>query len=179
MPPPDLATLLRATHFAADRHRSQHRKDGTTPYINHPLRVAAVLAECGVADATTLVAAVLHDTVEDTDTSPDEIADLFGPAVRDLVLEVTDDKRLPKAERKRLQVETMRSRSEAARLIRIADKTANLEDLIAAPPIDWPDERRRAMLDWTSQVVDGCRGCNPDLEARYDEALRAGRALLG
>ena len=117
--PTDMARLLDAARFAADKHRHQRRKDvEATPYINHPLAVTAILAEAGIDDVDVLVAALLHDTVEDTETSPEEIAERFGPVVAGYVAEVTDDKGLPKAERKRLQVATTAGKSAGARLIK-------------------------------------------------------------
>jgi guanosine-3',5'-bis(diphosphate) 3'-pyrophosphohydrolase len=177
----ELAQLLIALQFAADKHRTQRRKDAEeSPYINHPIQVATILAtKGGVTDLPTLLAAVLHDTIEDTKTTPEELEDHFGPEVRSLVLEVTDDKQLPKEERKRLQIEHAPLRSLKAKLIKLGDKIANVRDVTATPPTDWDPERRRAYLDWTEQVVHGCRGCNPGLEACYDEALRVGRAGLG
>ena len=135
----ELKLVLRAAEFAADRHRSQRRKDvEASPYINHPLTVAAILAEEGdVTDATVLAAALLHDTVEDTQTSIAEVEQLFGREVASIVAEVTDDKSLEKAERKRLQVERAHSKSEGAKLVKLADKIANLRDIAACPPADW------------------------------------------
>jgi guanosine-3',5'-bis(diphosphate) 3'-pyrophosphohydrolase len=177
---PALAQLFSALRFAAHRHRGQNRKDiDQSPYINHPIEVAAILAtEGGVTDLSTLIAAVLHDTVEDTETSPGELEERFGPQVRALVMELTDDKTLPKAERKRLQVEHARGSSLQAKLIKFADKIANVRDVTARPPGDWSLDRRREYLDWTEEVLSGCRGCNADLERCYDAALRAGRAAL-
>jgi guanosine-3',5'-bis(diphosphate) 3'-pyrophosphohydrolase len=176
----ELPEFLRAAAFAARKHRLQRRKDAeASPYINHPIEVAALLAEeGGVTDAATLTAAVLHDTLEDTETTPAELAREFGPAIRDLVLEVTDDKRLPKAERKSLQASGASRLSERAKLIRIADKLANVRDILHHPPAHWDLERRRAYLEWTEAVVAGCRGINPGLEACYDQALREGREIL-
>ena len=127
----------------------------------------------------TLVAAILHDTVEDTRTTKDELEERFGPEVRDLVMEVTDDKKLPKAERKRLQIEHAPLRSAGAKLIKLGDKIANIRDVAADPPADWSTERRREYLDWTEEVVRGCRGTNAALERCYDEALREARARVG
>ena len=176
----DLAGLLTALHFAAHKHRDQRRKDvAASPYINHPIEVATVLATIGgVTDLPTLTAAVLHDTIEDTRTTPEELETHFGAEVRDLVVEMTDDKRLPKVERKRLQVEHARAGSPKAKLIKFADKICNVRDVTASPPAGWELDRRREYLDWTEQVLAGCRGCNPGLECCYDEALRAGRAAL-
>lgn len=121
---------------------------------------------------------MLHDTIEDTETTPEELEEHFGRQVRALVAEVTDDKRLPKAERKRLQVEHAASSSIEAKVIKFGDKIANVLDVTQSPPADWPLERRREYLDWTEQVLAGCRGCNAGLEAYYDEVLQAGRRAL-
>jgi guanosine-3',5'-bis(diphosphate) 3'-pyrophosphohydrolase len=166
--------------FAAQKHRSQRRKDvEASPYINHPIEVATTLAtRGGVADLSILIAAVLHDTIEDTETTAQELEDRFGPEVRALVLEVTDDKRLPKAERKRLQIEHTPLCSAKAKTIKLGDKIANVRDVTTAPPADWSATRRREYLDWTEQVARGCRGSNPALESYYDEVLRAGRTAL-
>lgn len=176
----DLQQFLRAVAFAAQKHRDQRRKDAeASPYINHPVDVAALLAEMGgVADAVTLMAAVLHDTLEDTETTPEELAATFDAAIRDLVLEVTDDKRLPKAERKALQAAGASRLSDRAKLIRIADKIANVRDVTHHPPPHWDRARRRLYLDWTEAVVAGCGGESPALEALYDEVLRQGRRCL-
>ena len=141
----DLALLLRAASFSADRHRHQHRKgDDPPPYINHPLDVASILANVGgVTDVTTLVAALLHDTVEDTSASAEELESNFGPRVRVLVEEVTDDKQLERAERKRLQIEHTPALSVAAKQIKLGDKICNLRDVVENPPTDWSLQRRR------------------------------------
>ncbi len=165
--------LLDAAHFAAERHRDQRRKGSdAAPYINHPLKVASILARHGVDDTELLAAALLHDTVEDTETSIEEIETRFGARVAGIVAEVTDDKSLPKAERKRLQVEHAPHKSDDARRLKIADKICNLRDIVASPP-DWPDERKRDYFDWAEQVVAGLRGIDPALDASFDEALAA------
>jgi guanosine-3',5'-bis(diphosphate) 3'-pyrophosphohydrolase len=162
--------VFRALVFAASRHRNQRRKDSDhSPYINHPLDVVDLLWRLGgVRDPVTLVAAALHDTVEDTATTPDEIEILFGRDVRDLVLEVTDDKLLPKEVRKRLQVEHAAQKSLRAKTLKLADKITNVRDIRARPPEDWPDERRVVYVQWAQEVVNGLRGTNPALEAEFD-----------
>jgi guanosine-3',5'-bis(diphosphate) 3'-pyrophosphohydrolase len=172
--------LLRALDFAARKHRDQRRKGSEAPpYINHPIAVARVLAEVGgVTDAITLAGALLHDTVEDTETTPGEIEAEFGAEVRRLVSEVTDDKSLPRAERKRLQVERTPVASERAKLVKLGDKICNLIDLVQAPPVGWTRERQKDYLDWTVQVVAGCRGLNPALDRFYDETVGRSRAAL-
>ncbi len=176
----DTARLLQALHYSAQQHRHQRRKDHhASPYINHPIEVATVLATVGgVSDLTTLVAAILHDTIEDTDTTPEELEARFGPEVRGLVEEMTDDKRLPKAERKRLQIEHAQVASHRAKLVKLGDKICNVRDVTHAPPAGWSVERRREYLDWTERVVAGCRGANAGLEQRFDAVLAEGRAAL-
>lgn len=172
--------LLRAIHFSADRHRDQRRKDvSLTPYINHPIAVTRRLWETGgVRDPTTLISAVLHDTLEDTLTTPQEINDLFGYEILSVVLEVTDDKSLPKMVRKQLQIEHAPQISFRAKLIKLADKTCNLYDLIYSPPRAWSLSRRKNYLLWTEKVVAGMRGTNQALELKYDEILIMGKQIL-
>jgi guanosine-3',5'-bis(diphosphate) 3'-pyrophosphohydrolase len=176
----DNARLLAALHFAADKHRDQRRKgECASPYINHPIEVAELLVRVGGAtDIALLQAAILHDTLEDTETTAEELQKLFGSAVRRLVEEVSDDKSLPKEQRKRLQVEHAATLSREARQIKLADKICNLRDLTKRPPANWSTERRLAYLEWSEQVVAGCRGVNPRLEREFDEAYTEGRARL-
>lgn len=172
--------LITAIHFSADRHRDQRRKDDLrSPYINHPIEVAELLWRVGgIRDKAVILAAILHDTIEDTDTTPDEIRSLFGQEVLDIVLECTDDKSLPKAERKRLQIETASHKSEKARLVKIADKACNLHDLNQSPPRFWPRIQRQEYLLWSERVVAGLRGINRELEAYYDEQHARGKVIL-
>ena len=173
------AQLLRALSFASVKHRNQRRKDAeSSPYINHPIAVASVLASEGtIEDESLLVAAVLHDTVEDTETAFDEIMQHFGAAVAELVRELTDDKSLPKAERKRLQIEHARSASPGAKQLKIADKICNIRDITVTPPADWSLQRRVEYLSWAAQVVDSCRGVNPGLDAAFDASLALARQI--
>ena len=168
----DIALILRAASFAAHKHRDQRRKDeAASPYINHPLSLASVLAvEGGVTDAATLCAALLHDTIEDTDTTGDEIEREFGPEVRRLVEQVTDDKALPKADRKRAQVDHAAHISDKAKLVKLADKICNVRDVASSPPADWSLERRQDYFDWAREVIDRLRGVSPRLEAVFDAA---------
>lgn len=177
--PRTAAEILSAAAFAARKHRDQKRKDlAASPYINHPLEVAERLAHAGVTDLATLQAAILHDTIEDTETTAEELEGAFGGDVCRIVLEVTDDKSLPKAERKRLQIEHSPQLSEAAKLIKLSDKTSNVRDVTHTPPHDWDQQRRLDYLQWATRVVDGLRGVHPELEAWFDEAIAAGRARL-
>ena len=170
-----IPALMEATLFAAEKHRDQRRKDARkTPYINHPIAVVNLLANVGqITDLETLQAGMLHDTVEDTDTSPEELEERFGFGVCSLVLEVTDDKGLEKQERKRLQVEHAPHLSPRAKTIKVADKIANVSDLLNSPPADWPDERMQQYVAWSRQVVAGCRGHNRPLEVRFQEVAGA------
>ena len=173
----DLSKLLEAASFAAKRHTGQKRKgsDGE-PYINHPLEVANLLANVGnVSDFDILIAAVLHDTVEDTGVTKEELEARFGQKVADYVSEVTDDKSLPKDERKRLQVEHAPHLSHGAKQIKLADKISNIADVTNNPPHDWPHERKVAYVDWGENVVAGLRGANPELEKRFDEIVKQAR----
>lgn len=176
--------LFEALHFAATRHTGHYRKgpmpDGTRiPYINHPIAVARQLAVAGgVTDAEVLCAAVLHDTVEDTQTTPEEIEERFGPRIAVLVAEVTDDKVLKSAERKLTQEREAPLKSPLARLIRIADKTCNVRDITDTPPVGWDDERRLRYFDWAERVVGRMRGSNAALEADFDAALTRGRRTV-
>lgn len=174
------ASLLEAIAFAADRHRSQRRKDAeASPYINHPIAVATVLAAEGqVEDEALLIAAVLHDTVEDTATSPAELVARFGEEVAGLVAEVTDDKSLPGATRKELQVLHAAASSLRARQLKLADKICNLRDLAATPPTSWSYERRLGYVAWAERVAAGCRGVNPHLDAAFDAAVAQARQAL-
>jgi GTP diphosphokinase / guanosine-3',5'-bis(diphosphate) 3'-diphosphatase len=168
----NLPLVLQALAFAADKHRDQRRKDAAaSPYINHPIALANVLVREGdVADPAVLAAALLHDTVEDTQTTPAELEAAFGPAVAAIVEEVTDDKSLPKAERKRLQVEHAATMSREAKLVKLADKICNLRDMADHPPAKWDLVRRREYFEWAKAVIDGLRGVHPKLEALFDAA---------
>ena len=163
--------LIEAASFAAQRHTGHHRKgDNKEPYINHPLEVANLLANVGgVDDIDVLIAGLLHDTVEDVGVKKEEIVKRFGERVANIVMEVTDDKSLPKAERKRLQVEHAPHLSREAKLVKLGDKISNIIDVTNNPPADWPLERRREYIEWGADVVTGLRGVNQPLENKFDE----------
>ena len=175
------ALLLKTLSFAALKHRDQRRKGNhQAPYINHPIEVATLLATIGgVDDTAVLQAAILHDTIEDTDATPEEIEREFGADVRALVLEMTDDMSLPSPQRKQKQITHAAGLSHRAKLIKIADKIANVGDIARHPPPDWTLVRRRNYYDWTAAVIDRVRGTNAALEASYDEVLRQAREILG
>ena len=141
--------------------------------------MAETLSEVGgVTDLNVLIAALLHDTLEDTETTPEELQKGFGPAVCKLVEDVTDDKETPKEERKQQQIEHAPELSHEAKLIKLGDKICNVRDVIVNPPTHWSVDRRQKYLHWSSQVVAGCRGCNAALESYYDALLHAGQEVL-
>ena len=172
--PTNSAIILKATEFAADKHRGQTRKDeASTPYINHPVAVAHLLSHfAGIQDVQVIVAALLHDTVEDTDTTVDDLEEEFGREVRDIVIEVTDDKSLPSTRRKQLQIEHAAGLSHAARLVKLADKICNLQDILLRPPVNWSLERKREYFEWAKAVIDQLRGTNAKLETLFDEVYQ-------
>jgi guanosine-3',5'-bis(diphosphate) 3'-pyrophosphohydrolase len=168
----ELALLFKALAFAAGKHRDQRRKDAeASPYINHPIALADVLVnEGGVTDVEVLCAALLHDTVEDTATTHEELLDAFGSRIARIVAEVTDDKALSKAERKRLQVEHAVHLSPQAKLVKLADKICNLRDVALHPPAHWDLARRREYFDWARSVVDRLGAVEPRLHAAFERA---------
>jgi guanosine-3',5'-bis(diphosphate) 3'-pyrophosphohydrolase len=175
-----LATILDAASFAAKKHTGQKRKgsDGE-PYINHPIEVANLLVSVGkIEDGDMIVAALLHDTVEDCGVSYEEIEKKFGTVVASYVRELTDDKSLPKEERKSLQIEHAPHLSQGAKQIKLADKISNIRDVIENPPDGWDVQRRREYVEWGEKVVAGLRGANPGLESLFDNVVSSARAEL-
>ena len=175
-----LTTLIQAINFAAKKHRKEKRKgaDGE-PYINHPLEVLSLLTSVGkVEDFNVLIAAVLHDTIEDTETTKEEITELFGENVCQMVLELTDDKSLPKAERKQLQIEHAPRISVGAKQIKLCDKISNIRDITENPPHDWSRERRIEYVGWGEKVVAGLCGVNKNLEKCFDELIEEARKQI-
>ena len=171
--------LIQVLNFSAEKHKNQRRKDvEASPYINHPIALANVLAnEGGIANSEVLCAAILHDTLEDTETTEAELRDYFGDTITDIVLEVTDDKNLPKEQRKQLQIDHAPHISHEAKLVKLADKICNLRDMLSAPPKDWPVERKQAYFQWAEDVVVGLRGTNAKLEKIFDGLLDEKRQL--
>lgn len=170
----ELALLVKAMAFAADRHKDQRRKDlEASPYINHPLALVDVLVrEAGIHDHRVMISALLHDTIEDTETSAAEIEQEFGATIRSIVEEVTDDKDLGRSVCKRRQVERAPYLSTEARAVKLADKICNLRDIARQAPVGWELERCQAYFDWAKQVIDGLRGEHAKLEALFDDIYR-------
>lgn len=177
----DISLFLKALKFSAEKHRGQRRKDEqASPYINHPIEVANVLWNIGeVYDVTTIIGALLHDTLEDTDTTPEEIHINFGQEVLALVLEVSDDKSLPKKERKLKQIEKAPFLSFRAKQLKLADKICNINDIANFPPVNWSWQRKNEYLEWANSVVAGLRGTNTRLEKYFDETLAFAQKKLG
>lgn len=172
-----LKLIVDALAFAADKHRDQRRK-GTeaSPYINHPIALVDVLVNEGrVMDPKVIAAAILHDTVEDTETTEQELIDHFGEEISDIVMQVTDDKDLAKPERKRAQIEHAPGLSHEAKLVKLADKICNVCDLDNAPPEGWDSQRIEEYRNWASEVVAGLRGTDERLERRFKKVVARDR----
>ena len=172
--------ILKSAHFSAQKHSKQRRKDvDASPYINHPISVALEIVQTGgVDDPEILAAALLHDTIEDTETTPAELEGQFGKQVCKYVLEVTDDKSLPKDERKKKQIEHAKKLSKGAALIKLGDKISNVTDVAEHPPATWDIIRRKAYLDWAETVVENCPKVNEKMENKFQEVLKDGRRRL-
>ena len=172
--------ILKAAHFAAEKHRDQRRKDKhASPYIIHPISVALAITQIGgVDDPEILAAALLHDTLEDTETTPEELEAEFGKKVCEYVLDVSDDKTLPKDERKRRQIEHAKKISKGAALIKLGDKISNVTDVINSPPEDWDINRRKEYLDWAEKVIENCPKVNDRMENKFQEIIKQGREAL-
>jgi (p)ppGpp synthase/HD superfamily hydrolase len=168
----DLTRIMQAADAAARWHVDQRRKgQAAEPYINHLLEVACLVATATEGrEPDVVIAALLHDAVEDQGITIEQISGVYGRKVADIVAEMTDDKSLPKAERKRLQIETAARKSREARLIKLADKTSNLRAIATSPPSDWSIERRRDYIRWAGEVVAKIRGTSPWLEGQFNEA---------
>ena len=168
----DLKLLLKALQFSAIKHTNQRRKDvDASPYINHPISLASILCnEAHITDIEVICGALLHDTVEDTETTPEELESEFGPVIKDIVMDVTDDTSLNKAARKQAQIDHASDVSDKAKLVKLADKISNLRDISSSPPPNWSLKRRKQYFDWAKQVIDQVRGVNSDLEDVFDQA---------
>ncbi len=172
--------LLEAISFAANKHKDQRRKGANAePYINHPIAVAKLLTDVAVVyDADILQAAILHDTIEDTETTQEELLKKFGKEVTDYVIEMTDDKSLPKAERKRLQIVNAPHKSKGAKLIKLCDKICNITDVMNNPPTHWNLVRRKEYFDWAEKVVQALESDNLSLVSMFERRIIEARAKL-
>jgi len=173
----DLLRLIESVEFAANKHKFQRRKGNLKiPYINHPVKVCKLLADSGESDIETLLAAILHDTLEDTDTGEIELTEHFGNSVANIVIEVTDNMKLHEKERKELQVTKASQLSVQAKKIKIADKICNIDDILTYPLI-WSKRRKRKYIEWAKKVCDGCKGQNLILDQKFEEIYRKGMEL--
>ncbi len=165
----DLARLMSAAHFAAQKHAAQRRKgEASEPYVNHVIEVAHLVSHTlSAPDPDILMAALLHDTIEDTGVTTAELAERFGDEVAALVLELTDDRTLPKAERKRLQVEHAGKRSLRAQTIKLADKISNLRSIVNSPPAGWDSVKKHEYLDFCVRLYDQLTDPHPYLAAEF------------
>jgi (p)ppGpp synthase/HD superfamily hydrolase len=179
IPKPDpAAEILRATLFAARAHAGQARKGAAAePYVNHVIEVATILAEHG-APQEAILAGLLHDTVEDTEVTHEDIVAEFGAAIAGIVAEATDDKALPKETRKALQVSLAPKKSDAAKQLKLADKISNLRAIAESPPANWNHARRTEYVGWAGRVATGLAGVNPALDALFAETYRMAVARL-
>ncbi len=168
-----ISLLFKALVFSAEKHSKQRRKDiEESPYINHPIALANILAQRWVTDENVLCAAILHDTLEDTETTVEELKNNFGEKITSIVLEVSDDKSLEKEVRKQMQIEHAASLSHEAKLVKLADKIANITDIINTPPADWSKERKQGYFAWAKSVVANLRGAHQGLEKDFDDLLK-------
>lgn len=163
--------LLSAVNFACEKHKYQKRKNNDTPYINHPIRVAHILQGAGIDDENILIGAILHDTIEDTNTTYDEIKNNFNEKIANIVQEVSDDKSLAKVIRKKLQIEHSKNISMESKLVKLADKIDNLSDLLLLPPKNWCNKRVTGYFVWSKFVVDNLMNINEDLDAQIKDIL--------
>jgi (p)ppGpp synthase/HD superfamily hydrolase len=166
--------ILSAARFAAEKHAQQKRKGATgEPYFNHLVEVAELIsASSPDVDVELIMAAFLHDTVEDTGVTVLELEEHFGKDVASLVAEVTDDKSLPKETRKMLQVQNAPKKSKRAQTLKVADKISNLRAVLASPPVGWTLERKRQYFEWARDVVSGLGAANPFLKAEFDKTYQ-------
>ena len=174
-----ISLLFKALAFSAEKHTKQRRKDvDKSPYINHPISLANILAQRWVIDENVLCAAILHDTLEDTETTVEELQEHFGEKITSIVLEVTDDKSLEKSVRKQKQVEHAASISHEAKLVKLADKIANITDIINSPPEDWSSNRKKEYFNWARAVVDNLRGAHQGLEKDFDDLINKAKIVF-
>lgn len=173
----DTKEIIATIFFAAEKHKKQRRKDTEeTAYINHPVKLAHLLITIGgIEDLDIIKAAILHDTIEDTETTEEELREMFGDKITSIVAEVTDDKSLPKQERKQLQISSASGKSTEAKLIKLTDKICNLEDILIAPPKDWDNKRKLEYFEWAEKVCEGLKNTNEALEARLSEIITTGK----
>lgn len=160
-----MSKLAQAIHYASGQHIGQLRKNAAAdPYIVHPFEVMNVLRMCDVLDVDTLCGAILHDTVEDTGSTPEDIEKLFGTKVREIVMECSDDKSLDKVTRKKLQIEHSKNISREAKLVKLSDKYSNIKGLLTEPPATWSHDEIMGYVRWGFVVCQNLYGQNEKLD---------------
>jgi hypothetical protein len=175
----ELRRLTRALAFAAEAHRNHRRKGASQePYINHLIEVADLVASVEDGDVDVLIAALLHDVLEDTGICYDELAAAFGERVAGIVQENSDDMTLPKPERQRVRLAGISKKSREARLVKFADIISNLRAIAVSPPAGWSNDRRLGYLDSCRNLVDAGRGSNAEIERIFDDTTRAAEQAI-
>ncbi len=173
LPKMSLSLLCEATKFASEKHRLQIRKNSrNTPYYSHPSHVALILQHVGVNDLNVVIAGLLHDTIEDTNTTFEELASVFGKDIADIVVECTDDKKLDPVERKKLQIIHANTVSTNAKLVKLADKYSNLSDLLISPPSDWSKNRINGYWQWSFAVVSKLKLVNEKFDELFEKLFK-------
>jgi guanosine-3',5'-bis(diphosphate) 3'-pyrophosphohydrolase len=174
-----ISRVLAATAFAVRKHEGQYRKSAAgerVPYVTHPMRVAALVASAG-GSPDAIVAAVLHDTLEDTSTTMGELIEEFGFEVAFLVGEVTDDMSLPKNKRKEVQAKKAPYMSAGAKLIKLADKLDNVRSIVASPPA-WSNESKIGYAESAARVVEALGDVSAALRADFVVAMMTLKASV-
>lgn len=169
----DLQKLTKAYNFSAQKHTKQRRKDkDANPYINHPIEVAKILTDSDIVDIDTIIAGILHDTIEDTNTTYEEIIENFGENIAKIVMECSDDKKLDKITRKQLQIVHAGEISSEARMVKLADKLSNCHNMINNPPCQWSKAEIYGYIYWSYAVCQKLKGINIKLDNKLDDMFK-------
>lgn len=169
----DIHIVLEAVGFAAEGHNGQLRENPEkTPYIIHPIRVTEhLMTIANVHERDILVAALLHDTVEDTKITFADIQKSFGTTAEGYVRELTDNMSLPQEERMKLQIETAPKKSLAAAQIKLADKYDNLKSLQSNPPATWDQKKIDEYFLSAKKVTSSLPAANVPLKKAVDDVI--------
>src|SRR5215510_6061591 len=170
----DVRQLTKALLFAAEAHRNHRRKGASQePYINHLIEVLDLVASVDGGDMDVLVAALLHDVLEDTLTGNEELVGMFGEGVARIVQENSDDMTLPKPERRRARLASRSKKSREARLVKFADIISSLRAISVSPPAGWSNDHRLGYLQSCRNLADAGRGSNSEIEKVFDDTAKA------
>jgi (p)ppGpp synthase/HD superfamily hydrolase len=165
--------LFEALEYASKLHKDQRRKgNGGSPYVNHLIEVASLLSRVAeVTDHEVIIAAILHDVLEDTEAREGDIFDRFGGTVLAYVKHVTDDKLLSLEKRRIAQLKSIENSSSQIQLIKLADHCSN----IASLPPSWDRARLESYISWSHSIAVHCYSASEELakvyKKRYDSAL--------